>query len=79
VAEKINTLHSMGFFNDNLEDLVKKYNGNLEFIIEVLLFNQQNEQNSEIDREVREQVVRKENGEGDQPMEVEEENRPYVL
>jgi hypothetical protein len=77
VAEKINTLHSMGFFNDNLEELVRKYNGNLEAIIEVLLFNQQNEQNNE---NVNKQVVREENNEKDQPMEIEEENnKPYVL
>jgi hypothetical protein len=72
VAEKINILHSMGFFNDNLEELVKRYNGNLESVIEVLLFNQQNEQNK--------QAVREESGEKDQPMEIEEENnKPYVL
>lgn len=77
VAEKINTLHSMGFFNDNLEELVRKYNGNLETIIEVILFNQQNEKNNET---VNKQVVREENNEKDQPMEIEEENnKPYVL
>ncbi|CAG8443884.1 13316_t:CDS:2 [Rhizophagus irregularis] len=77
VMDAINTLHSMGFFNDNLEELVRKYNGNLEAIIEVLLFNQQNEQNNE---NVNKQVVREENNEKDQPMEIEEENnKPYVL
>ncbi|CAG8481742.1 2582_t:CDS:2 [Funneliformis caledonium] len=34
VAEKVNVLHTMGFVEDNLEGLVKKYNGNLEHIIE---------------------------------------------
>ncbi|RIA86162.1 hypothetical protein C1645_780299 [Glomus cerebriforme] len=71
VAEKLNILHSMGFVNDNLEELIKKYNGNLELIIEVLLFNQQNEQNNE-----RKEVT---NDEKDQPMEVEEEYIPYVV
>jgi len=73
LAEKINLLHSMGFFNDNLEELIKKYNGNLEHIIEVLLFNQQNEQSEEKNKE---KEVREENGE--QSMEV-EENLPYDL
>ncbi|GBB98421.1 hypothetical protein RclHR1_03220014 [Rhizophagus clarus] len=73
LTEKMNTLHSMGFFNDNLEELVRRYNGNLESVIEFLLSNQQSEQNNK-------RVAREENSEKDQPMEIEEENnRPYVL
>ena len=64
-------LKLLGFFNDNLEEIVKKYDGNLESIIEALLFSQNNEKNKE--------VVREENDKKYQPMEIEEENKSYAV
>ncbi|CAI2167250.1 2531_t:CDS:1 [Funneliformis geosporum] len=71
VAEKVNVLNTMGFVDDNLEGLVKKYNGNLEYIIEVLLLNQRNGQKDENE-------IKKDNDD-EQSMEVEENTPPYVL
>ncbi|CAG8609908.1 4012_t:CDS:2, partial [Scutellospora calospora] len=37
VAEKVKVLRDMGFEGENFEELVKLYNGNIDFVIETLL------------------------------------------
>ncbi|CAG8670980.1 19443_t:CDS:1 [Cetraspora pellucida] len=41
VAEKVKFLRDMGFEGENLEELIKLYNGNMEFAVETLLQRQQ--------------------------------------
>jgi hypothetical protein len=72
VAEKVIILSSMGFTNNNLEELVKKYNGNLELIVEMLFLNQRNENiNKGKDKE---RIIKEDND-----MEVEEEGNANVF
>ncbi|EXX70563.1 hypothetical protein RirG_086210 [Rhizophagus irregularis DAOM 197198w] len=42
LKEKINLLHSMGFWEDDVknEELLKRYNGNIERVIEILIREQ---------------------------------------
>lgn len=84
--EKLSTLHSMGFDSSNnslYEDLLKRYNGNLERVIELLLRNQQvneyydNEKSSKKRNGI---VINEEKPNNDEIKHVDnEESKPYNL
>lgn len=84
--EKLSTLHSMGFDSSNnalYEDLLKRYNGNLERVIELLLRNQQiNEyyDNDKSSKKRNEIVINEEKPNNDEIKHVDnEESKPYNL